>query len=87
MPRKTAADRAASSARYHREQIARAKELAREDPEEISAPMAAAVRWLYAALAQAAKANPSMAAERYNHAADQIALYAESVQSRTADGK
>jgi hypothetical protein len=87
VPRKTAADRVASSAKYHREQITRAKELARENPDEISAPMEAAVRWLYAALAQAAKANPDKAAERYNHAADQIAIYAESVQSRTADRK
>lgn len=87
MPRKTAADRAANSARYHRGQITKAKERARENPEEISVPMEAAVRWLYAALAQAAKANPDKAAERYNHAADQIAIYAESVQSRTADGK
>ena len=87
VPRKTATDRAVSSAKYHREQIAGAKELARENPDEISAPMEAAVRWLYAALAQAAKANPDKAAERYNHAADQIAIYAESVQSRTADRK
>jgi len=79
VPRKTPAQRAAASAAYHRKQIQDAHRSG-----EIDAPLTAAMRWLYAALAQQAMDNPSEAAGMYGHATDQIAQYAESVQQRTA---
>ena len=86
MPKKTIADRAANSAKYHQEQIKKAWVLAQEDPKNNrEAPLTAAMRWLYAALAQVAEYDPSSAEDRYKHATEQIAVYAESVQSRIAN--
>lgn len=82
MPRKTPADKAAASARYHREQMRKACQSPEPD-----APLTAAMRWLYSALAQQAKENPSEARGMYQHATEQIAAYAETVQHRTAARK
>ena len=83
MPRRSLADRINSSARYHRAQIRKAY----EDGSDMDAPLTAAMRWLYAALAQKARQSPAEAHEAYRHATEQIAAYAETLQRRTADGK
>ena len=80
MPRKTATDKARASAQYHKAQIQKAY----EDGNEMDAPLTAAMRWLYAALAQKAKHSPNEAHEAYRHATGQISAYAESLQNRTA---
>ena len=53
----------------------------------MDAPLTAAMRWLYAALAQRAREKPAEAQGLYQHATEQIAAYAESVQNRTARKK
>jgi hypothetical protein len=86
VPKKTIADRAANSAKYHQERIKDAWDLARQDPDNNrEAPLTAAMRWLYAALAQVTEYDPDSAEDRYRHATEQIAVYAESVQSRIAN--
>lgn len=78
MPKKTRADKTRASAEYHRAEIRRAYE---ED--DIIAPLTAAMRWLYAALAQKQRESPGDAHAAYRHATDQIATYADMLQHRT----
>ena len=79
MPRKTPADKAVNSARYHEAAIKAAYESG-----EIDAPLTAAMRWLYAALRQKALESPAEAVAVYVHATDQIAAFAAQLQRRTA---
>jgi len=76
MPRRTAADKARSSAKYWKKRIDEAY-----TTENRSAPLAEAVRWLYAALSQRANENPENAAEMYKHATDQISGFAAQIQN------
>ena len=76
MPRRTAADKAKSSAKYWKKKINEAYTTGNR-----SAPLAEAVRWLYAALSQRAAENPESAAEMYKHATDQISGFAAQIQN------
>jgi hypothetical protein len=76
--KKTPQARAAASEAYHRAQIQAAYESGVQD-----APLQAAVRWLYAALAQRARdLGPAAAAAMYDHVTHEIAKQAVSVGSR-----
>lgn len=76
MSRRTAAEKAKSSAKYWKKQIDDAYKTGKR-----SAPLAEAVRWLYAALSQRADENPENAAEMYKHATDQISGFAAQIQN------
>lgn len=78
VPRRTSQDRATASHAYHRAKIRAGYESGVPD-----APLQAAVRWLYAALAQRARdLGPAEAATMYDHVTHEIAKQAASVGSR-----
>jgi hypothetical protein len=78
VPRKTAADKARSSAKYWKEEIKKA--YPKQTSKDLDGPLTQAMRWLYAALAQRAEEDPSSARELYKHATDQLAGFAEQIQ-------
>jgi hypothetical protein len=82
MPRKTAAEKSANSASFYRGRISEAYKGG-----EIDAPLTEAMRWLYAALRRKAAESPSEAPGIYQHATEQIAIYADKLTIRTSDKK
>lgn len=87
MPRKSEEQKAGAARQRWEKRFADARREFSEDPGKMSAPLELALRWLTHALAQRKDLNKKDVAALYKQAADQIAGFANHIQTETENGR